>query len=294
MSFERWGSLSVADHIDTDALVANVLLYDRLVFPVFTEAEDRDEREYWEKKGWDPDLQYHRLEQLGKLAIHKPWNADRRKAYVDRLKELKRLQDAVDPFKVTQDLIAGEDIKLPKGVTHVDIIAAYNSCKGIKSDFEITNKEDNLALQSYLLGRKLAVPKLNNIEDSLGAAIDLSNDSEFKKKREEFFDWQDYVVTKGYTPKEAVQYIEQLSFEYNDIVKDAVKKVYYRFAFTLGGVALGLVGAGLGNPIAGVSALLALVQFATFDRKPVIEAGETRAAAMFHDIKEMPGLEFKK
>ena len=57
MKFERWGSLSVDDHLDTRALVANVLLYDRLVVPVMTEQPDRNERAYWISKGWDPDLQ---------------------------------------------------------------------------------------------------------------------------------------------------------------------------------------------------------------------------------------------
>jgi hypothetical protein len=43
--------LSVDDHVDTKALVANVLLYDRLVAPVWTEEGDRDERAYWDSRG---------------------------------------------------------------------------------------------------------------------------------------------------------------------------------------------------------------------------------------------------
>jgi hypothetical protein len=144
-----------------------------------------------------------------------------------------------------------------------------------------------------LIGRKLAIPKLNSGEDSLRCAIDLSNDIEFQKKRAEFFDWQDYIIAKGYTPEQAVKYIEQLTHEYNVIVKKAEKKVYYRFAFTIGGIGLDLAGAALGNPVAGASALLAIVQFATFDKKPVIEAGDSKAVAMFHDVEEVLGLEFK-
>ena len=78
MPFERWGSLSVNDHVDTQALVANVLLYDRLVAPVMTEQVDRDERAYWISRGWDPDLQQRRLETLEDLAIRRPWDAARR------------------------------------------------------------------------------------------------------------------------------------------------------------------------------------------------------------------------
>ena len=54
MAIERWGSLSVADHTDVHALVANVLLYDRLVMPMFTAADDRDERAYWMEKAGTP------------------------------------------------------------------------------------------------------------------------------------------------------------------------------------------------------------------------------------------------
>jgi hypothetical protein len=78
MPFERWGSLPVNDHVDTQALVANVLLYRWLVVPVMTEQVDCDERAYWISRGWDPDLQQRRLETLEDLAIRRPWDAARR------------------------------------------------------------------------------------------------------------------------------------------------------------------------------------------------------------------------
>ena len=34
MARERWGSFSVRDHLNTRALATDVLLYDRLIFPV--------------------------------------------------------------------------------------------------------------------------------------------------------------------------------------------------------------------------------------------------------------------
>jgi hypothetical protein len=47
MLIERWGSLSVLDHIDAASLATNVLVYDRLVFPVMAARPDRDDRAYW-------------------------------------------------------------------------------------------------------------------------------------------------------------------------------------------------------------------------------------------------------
>jgi hypothetical protein len=35
------------------------------------------------------------------------------------------------------------------------------------------------------------------------------------------------------------------------------------------------------------AALLAFVQFATLDRTPVLELGESKPAAMFHDMKSI-------
>ena len=52
MSKQVWGTFSVKDHCDPNAFVAEVMLYDRLVIPVPPDAE---ERERWEKSGWQPD-----------------------------------------------------------------------------------------------------------------------------------------------------------------------------------------------------------------------------------------------
>ena len=60
----------------------------------------------------------------------------------------------------------------------------------------------------------------------------------------------------------------------------------------IGGVALGLLGAGLGQPVAGASAILALVQFGTLDQHPVIEAGKAKPMAAFHDVETRLGLAF--
>lgn len=88
MAIERWGSLSVADHNDTAALTANVLLYDRLVMPIYTEARDRNEREYRDEKGWNPDLQNQRREHLGDLIIECAWDETRRQSYTERCRVL--------------------------------------------------------------------------------------------------------------------------------------------------------------------------------------------------------------
>jgi len=77
---------------------------------------------------------------------------------------------------------------------------------------------------------------------------------------------------------------------YNKCVKKAVKKVYYKFGFTVAGIAL--TGAVLSNPWIAAGAVLKMVQFATLERKPVIDAGANEAAAMFHDVQTAFGSPF--
>src|SRR5213080_3358169 len=90
MVVERWGTLSVKDHLVAQALVVDLLLYARLVFPVFSGA---GERTRWRGKNWDPDLQESLIEELGTdLAVKVHWNEDRRQVYQDLRRERARKQ----------------------------------------------------------------------------------------------------------------------------------------------------------------------------------------------------------
>jgi len=292
MAFERWGSLSVADHIDTAALVANVLLYDRLVIPVMTAQLERDERAYWVSKGWDPDLQAKRLDQLKELAVRRPWNEARREIYKTRLAEVAAEQfdaDHIDYYGLTRMILAQEQVaeNFPK-VQHVQVIAAYNSTESLKHDFKLADAHDQLASQAFLLTRRLAVPNLSDVEEALRLAIDLSCDSEFRSKRAALFDWQEDIVARSIPPEAVVEHIAEMADAYNAHIKAACTKVYWKLAFTISGIGLGFATGGLAA--AAASAALSVVQFAMLDSKPAVEADSTRPAAMFHDVEEKVGL----
>lgn len=291
MLFERWGSLSVDDHVDTVALVANVLLYDRLVVPVMTDQVDRDERAYWNSKGWNPDLQSQRLDELEDLAIRRPWSAARRQLFRTRTQEIAAEQhDAgvVDSKHLTRMILAQEQVvDKPPGVHGVTVVAAYNSTASLKQDFFVSDAPDHISAQAYLLGRRLAVPDLRSPEVSLREAIKLSRDPEFRTKRSDLFDWQDLAVARGWTPEEAVERISDMADRYNAKVKEAVGNVRWKFAFTIFGIGLGFAA---GGPVgAAAAATLSLIQFAMLDRKPAIEAGSSQPAAMFHDVEARVG-----
>jgi hypothetical protein len=286
MPFERWGSLSVADHTDTESLTANVLLYDRLIVPVMTDQVDRDERHYWVDHGWDPDLQLKRLDEMEELAIRRPWDRNRRKMFKSRAAQLAAEQ--VDAYAVTRQILAQEQvIETIPGVQHVQVIAAYNSTSGLKHDYRLADVGDHLSAQAYLLTRRLAVPDAKDPEKAFKLALELSRDPGFRSKRAALFDWQE-TLPKGCTPQAAVERLAEMADTYNDEVRAASGKVRWKLAFTVCGIGLGFATGGVAA--AAAAAALSLVQFAMFDGKPVVEAGDARPAAMFHDIKVRVGI----
>jgi hypothetical protein len=82
---ELWGSLSVNDHTGPRALVAAVLLFDRLVMPVPPDG-DTAELARWSKQ-WDPDRQRRMIGILGDdgdrddLVVTIPWTKPKREEF---------------------------------------------------------------------------------------------------------------------------------------------------------------------------------------------------------------------
>lgn len=287
MPFERWGSMSVDDHLDTDALIANVLLFDRLIVPVMTPQADRNERFYWIQKGWDPDLQIRRLDDLGELAVRRLWDKHRRGVFRTRLEQLKAEQREVDSKQVTRMILAEEPAETGPDVDGVTVVPAYSSSAAMARDFPISDVQDHIRAQAYLLSRRLAVPKSSNPK-MLKRVVKLSHDRDFRAKRAELFDWQTAAFQNGWSPEEAVIRVSDMSERYNEIVKDAVGRVRWKFAFALFGIGLGFL---TGGPIgAGAAASLSLVQFVKFDHKPDIQPGSTAPAAVFHDVDQKLGI----
>jgi hypothetical protein len=288
MPFERWGSLSVDDHTNTNGLIANVLLFDRLIVPVMTPQADRDERAYWVAHGWDPGLQAKRLELLEDLAVRRPWDEQRRSVFRTRMDQLNAEQ-----FDAGSDMtrrILAEETPIEKGpdVDGVTVLPAYSSLKGLEDDFPLENATDQLAAQAFLLSRRLAVPERSTGE-ILKKAVELSRDSNFRAERADLFDWQDLAVARKWSPDEAVARISDMSDRYNEMVKASFGDVRWKFAFTIFGIGIGFAA---GGPIgaSAAAATLSLIQFAKFDRRPPIQAGSTQPAAMFHDVEQRLGI----
>jgi hypothetical protein len=285
MALERWGSLSVRDHNDIEALTANILLYDRLIVPV---PEGDEERARWAAMEWNPDLLSRRIDQLGGMAVQKPWNAEREERYRNKLRELHDLNYDTKfvtlPYQVSRMILAQEPVTLPEGVTHVETVLAYNSEAEIRRDFILQRTADPASQLGLLFGQKLAIPAGADAEDTFLRAMELSRDEEFRSNRRALYEWQHRVLERGYSPAHALEEMEQLISAYNGCVQRANRTVRFKLAFVVATTAVAVADTFIGSSLALASGLLATVQFATLERKPVVEPGESRPAAAFHDM----------
>ncbi len=289
MTQERWGTFSVIDHKDPAAFITEVLLYDRLVLPY---PPNDAERKHWEDEGWNPKLMDKRLKSLGELALRANWDQDRQRKYDERMEQLKAVQNqAAVPWRVTAGILAEDPPKRPEGIRAI-AVPAYQSVKGLDEDFIVKelSAESERSKLGLLLGHLLAVPTGADPEATLLKAIKLAKSDSFRKHRAKLYSWQDSVLREGMPAKDAAQEMAGMVKAYNDCVKKATGDVYYKFAFAIGGIALAITGAATANPWVAATGVLKIVEFATFNRKPVISAGEESApAAMFHDVREAFG-----
>jgi hypothetical protein len=305
MSRERWGTFSVIDHKNAATLVPEVLLYDRLVLPV---PPNEDERKRWTDRGWAPDVLDRRLEQLGPLAITASWSFAERKRVIEAWEQhmksvrfdaeqiVREIKEKA-PYQMTRMALANaKPVDLPAGVTDVVSVAAFQSEQDFNTCYRLESPDDRRPTQSpderrsalgFLLGQRLAVPDEDNPEQALRKAIELAKDDSFRENRRRLYEWQEAIIRDQIKPEVAVKEMDQMVAGYNRSVQKATRKVYYRFAFTIAGVALGLAAAPVSLGFASATVLLAVAQFTTLDQKPAIEAGESAPAAMFHDIRKI-------
>lgn len=89
-----WGCYSVADHLVANALVADLVLYDRLVVPVPDGDEDR-----WERNGWEPERQAELLDAAHPFIEAIPWTRQRQEqSHRSVVNEMNRESDNVRPY----------------------------------------------------------------------------------------------------------------------------------------------------------------------------------------------------
>jgi hypothetical protein len=297
MAIERWGTLSVADHNDLSALVANVLLYDRLIIPMYTESDDRNELEYWNKKKWNPIAQLTRRKQLGELAIECAWDKKRRQSYADRYRLALQLDSEANGEMITRWLLTeDQDYHLPKGVNHADIFIAYNSEQSTldeipREKYKAAGLNDESQI-GILLAHELQVPDIEDKEVALKEAIGLSKEPEFRMRRSDLYEFQMACLNRGMKPKAVVAELRDRNREMVEYLKKQKIPLKKKAGFMLAQTLVGAVGGAFISPFAAIGGFISIWQFSAFDAAPSNQLPNRLApVAVFHDIEEKLGLE---
>lgn len=294
MSRERWGTFSVRDHMRKQPFAADVLMYDRLIIP---RPDSSSERKTWSESGWGPKrldsiLNVLRADENSPKghAISVPWNQYTRELFRQRAATA-NIVDKEANYGLTARLLAKElRPPAPEGVIPVAVLAAYPSIEMAQKEWIPNEDQKRRETLTMALAHRFLVPEPKGKTDLelLKEAVDLADDSEFRTKRALLYQWQDDAIRAGISDATALEEMAEHVDQYNVATKKAVGKVYVKFAFTL--IPVGITAfAGPLAPAVAAGAIANLVRFWIFDRKPLVQAGESQAAAMFHTVREELG-----
>jgi len=280
MSQELWATYSVKDHLQPRRLAADIMLFDRLVFPVPEQArlpensppidqtgpiewvQNPAEWARWVNEKWDPDGQKRLLDLLQKVVRKLPWDSAEGHRYQQYLYEEAKLaaQELPDyAFLATRTVLTRD---LPAYVTGVAAIGpAYRSVEMLERDLGIRSVDDRQGLPGGTLASVLAwqffAPdpddKSLSTEDLLKETVAFVTDNaEFRRHRTAFFDWQRKFLREGMTDPESVRRAVKEMRELLEASKGATAKLtvrkILRYAFRIAPAAMGLALAATGVP----------------------------------------------
>ena len=310
---ELWGSLSVNDHVRRRALVAQVLLFDRLVIPVPPDGDTEQERR-WAANGWKPERQRRMLDILGvaggggDLAVPIPWTRSKRERFgQDRARLVSALRfDAsnigpdVDPYAMTRILLTREhddrEMEYQRRLPQVwveKVVPAYGS-------FVAANRELGLhavagpappGSAAQVIGWELLVPEDSDWSDdhALEAAAALARTDDYRMEREVFRDWWKSNVGEGMPAQAAVRELVRRAERINQITRGRERRTRLLRGFAAMGATAGLAGAWL-PPAAIAGGVIALVSLgADWVLKDEAMPAALGPAAMFTDARKHLG-----
>ena len=215
MNIERWGAFSVVDHKDARKLAADVLLYNRLLFPTPMDWG----RPRWVLKGWDPDGLEKRIAEVGgDIVIRADWDLDRQKDWSAKFDALRSdQQDINSAFGRTRRVLVDQGRNYrPKGVEAIEVFAAYQS----EADFQQLDYRASEAGQTselnFLIAARLSIPDEQDPEECLKRALDLAHQQKFRARRRNFHNWQHDILSRGQIPQDAVGELTKLVGEFNE------------------------------------------------------------------------------
>ena len=319
--YELWGTFSVRDHCRRGAFIAEVLLYDQLVLPVVSTADDfereaqqkgvkvdaaklaRQEWERWTKAGWDPARQTLLtiiLKNKDRVALI-PWTLDRQTEW--KAKMAAEFSNARrNGFFMTGSVLQRFAPVMAKTIVAV---SQYHDLDELRKSGGIRQLVPHEPLQASallaVLGHELLLPG-DPDEDNfryLEEALDISSDPMYRERRRNLFEWQQQFVREGVTDAPSIKAaIDHMKALVNDIRTANERQKRWRWAkrfFNFLGVSAKV--AALGGPAtacyaAGGGAIASFGAFVVDEATPKarVEAGMA-AATLVLDAQTKLGIE---
>jgi hypothetical protein len=227
----------VIAHNDLASLIPEILLYDRLVFPIPT---DDDDRKRWEKNHWNPDQLDQRILELGDLAHPTPWTRELRDEWQtrwDRLKQLgsdtKGLAMNLTPHVLVVSAVWNDRIPPPI------MIAAYQDKDTAVADFALIEarspaerrREELDRKVSALFERRLEMPIAEEPQQAYEKAIELAHNADYQHARRSLFEWEDRRVEAEWPTQAAIKELEGLVSEHDALIKRTFRQTWKRRFF---------------------------------------------------------------
>jgi hypothetical protein len=146
VSRQLWGCYAVNDHLQENAFVADVLLFERLVIPV-PPHDDPEALRPW-KEYWQPDEQQKLLDILGGIAYQVPWSSVLRDQFQEEWRNQYQEEWSASLATAQVDTLADDERRFPG---HVSPEAATLSKTLLSRDLakKVLDQPDVQALAVY-------------------------------------------------------------------------------------------------------------------------------------------------
>jgi len=275
MSQELWATYSVKDHQEPRGLAADILLFDRLVFPVPENAHfpensgppdssgavewtpNPDEWARWQGEKWDPDGQRRLLKLLEPVVRKLPWDESHHAQWRVEAAQLAAQGLPDYAFVATRTVLTRD---LPAYVTGVAAVGpAYRTVEDIERELRIQDTAGRTRLPggalATVLGWEFLTPEDDRLSDEelLKETVEfVTGDDDFRRCRRDFLDWQQKFLKEGITDQESIERAVKEMRELLEAAKTAASRLTIRkvarYAFRVAPSAVGLTLALAGIP----------------------------------------------
>lgn len=234
----RWATYSTIDHQNTAKLATEVLLYDRLIFPV-PPREDRSELERWRENNWGPDQALSRLQELGDLAHGAEWTQNLREQWGSQFERLQKVgnDSLACAYNVTSRILA-DSARAEAANGHPPIpIAAFQSISKAEAVLDVVNSEADTYSDriqdihrgvGLLVQRNLRLPEPNGDPDVLKRAIALAHNEDFIRARRSLYRWEDELALRGWPAHAAIAKLDKQIEQFNALVSNNFAQTWLR------------------------------------------------------------------